>query len=202
MVGRPKGGYMDEVITGIITGICTSATIAFLVWFYTVARNFRLRSKIKKAFHEPGVFESTDGLGIVLENNLHISLIIRNVALRLSATKGHPERPDGGEYGTFKLNYCSPQICGHPHEGFKFHDEVRGFIKLPPYTRDYWIISWDAIKGKYLKFIEFKGVEITVEYLTLLKVPKVFIIKDKRPSGAATFINKSRNKYTNNGEVK
>jgi hypothetical protein len=135
-----------------------------------------------------GVFENVEGLGVVLDNKLHIPLIIRNVAVRLSATKGHPQRPDGGEYGTFTLNYCSPYVYA-PHTGMKLYDEERGFIKLPPYTEGRWIILWEALNGKYLEFIEFMGIEITVEYLTLLKIPKILIIEDKRPSSAAYYLN-------------
>ncbi|MQY62060.1 hypothetical protein GH146_02070 [archaeon] len=187
---------MKEVITGIFTGVCTAGSTAFIIWIYTVVRDFRLRSKIKKVFQIPGVFESIDGLGIVLNNKLHIPLIIRNVAIRLSATKGHPQKPDGGEYGTFMLNYCSPYVCGPPQTGLKLHDEDRGFAKLLPYTEGSWIILWKALNGKYLEFTEFRGIEITVEYLTLLKIPKILIIKDKRPSSAAHFLNNSRKQYT------
>jgi hypothetical protein len=186
---------MKEVITGIVIGVCSAGSTAFIVWIYTVVRDLRLRSKIKKIFQVPGMFESIDGLGVVLNNKLHIPLIIRNVAVRLSATKGHPQRPDGGEYGTFKLNYCSPYICA-PQTGLKLHDENRGFTKLPPYTEGSWIILRKALNDKYLEFTEFMGIEITVEYLTLLKIPKILIIEDKKPSSAAYFLNNLRKRYT------
>jgi len=186
---------MQEVVTGIITGLCTAGSTAFIVWIYTVVRDVRLRSKIKKTLQILGVFDSVDGLGIVVNNKLHIPLVIRNVAVRLSAAKGHPEKPSGSKCGNYILNYCSPYVCGPPQIDLKLHDEDRGFVKLSPYTEGKWIILWKALNEKYLEYVEFTGIEITVEYLTLLKIPKILIIKDTRPSSAAYFLNNSRKHY-------
>jgi len=187
----------------ILSGIMTALTWAAIVVGYTHLRDRWLGSKIRETISHIGIWDGVAGHGLVLTNRTHISLTVRSVEALLSATQDHGSVGAGQVDVSCDLHYFGDsQTPGELDRNGNWieraplpQSDVRGFVQLPPYTEGSWGLLEDSLKdiGKYHKYEKFCGCRITVEFLTLLRTPRVIevCLNDKMSSGLSTSLNKA-----------
>ncbi len=164
-------------LSPIASGVVTALIWAFIILVFTYYRNFKLVRQIKKSMSNINTSFGIDEISIILRNDVHVQLIVREVAMLIVATKGHPELRSGAKTGLLILNYFGPG-------GMVVSDEVsdkdeRDFVTLPPYTQGEWGTKPELFKHNWGIFGSSKcaGCKITVEYMTLLRKPKLLEVE-------------------------
>jgi len=197
-----KGLLVKEFFLSIVSGVSAAISFAIIVWIFTSCKNLRLKQTIKSSIEGISFFESVDGIGMVLQNKTHVSVIIRSVQMILTATEEHQDLKKGERSGFFTLNYNGPSEFGSKRE-FEKEGDSRNFVEIPAYTSGRWIVPLRAfVNSPFLKISGFDGCEITLEYLTLNKNPKIVTVKVKgmkHSSGVIYAMEKKRQDIIANG---
>jgi hypothetical protein len=124
-------------------------------------------------------------MGITIDNSVHIPVIVRRVEMLLVATSGHRKLKDGERAGSLVLNCMGPGGMGAKRDVLE--KDMRNFVTLRPYTKAKWGMrsGWEHRVGELFANQTFAGYKITVEYMTLLKKPRLVEIevKDSGVSG-------------------
>ncbi len=165
-------------ISPIISGIITAGTLTLLGWGYARYRDKDLESKIVESIGKAGVDKGIGTSGITIHNKTHVPVTLRKVEMLIETPKGEQSKIPAGSFVSFVLDYAGPAEFGLDANASTPEPNVRGFVELPPHTSGIWA-RHDAgiahcrglIKGGH-----FSGVRITVEYLTLLKKPKILVV--------------------------
>ncbi len=176
-----------------------SGTITALVWvglmmLYTWRRDKRLEKKIRRSIERIGLSVGVNDVGIIVRNDTHVQLTVRSVDMLLEATCAHPELALGASAGSLVLNYGGPAEVGSSRQATRGDCESRGFVTLPPYTSARW--DWSTTKQRevtgYLEGKQFVGTKIVVEYMSLLRRPKILEVCPPDHGAAQMFNQKVR----------
>lgn len=155
----------NNLVTGLVVGISTSAIWAFLVWLHNRRRSWVIEKSIREI--QPGkmCFHADGSAGIELSNNTLTPIVVRSVELR------------GGENDSFvvhlSLHKESSQKC--------IHEDQRGWVELPAKTHANWhfTVKRDELTF-FTTFLPVKAIVATVEYKTILGTTRIVEIESKR----------------------
>lgn len=161
----------------------TALAWAAMVYGYMRFRGWRLESQVRETLSYFGTWHSIAGYGLVITNRTQVPLTVRHVEALFVATADHDDVRNGQAMGSHTLNYFSENMAAGELDGngrwvereSSPQSDVRGFIHLPPYTEGHWGLREDTLQrvGKRQKHQKFFGCRITVEFLTLLRNPRV-----------------------------
>lgn len=177
-----SGGFWS-FFPPILSGTITALVWVFVIWAYTWYRDRKLGKDIQMSVSKIGISMGIDGIGITIDNSIHIPIIVRRVEMLLVAMAKHRELEVGAPAGSLVLNYMGPTEIG-AKRGI-LEKDIRNFVTLPPYTTAQWGINPEWVNrhpGLYADR-KFAGCKITIEYMTLLKKPKLLEIELRERMG-------------------
>jgi len=161
----------------IVSGTITALVWVSLICGYTRYRDRKLEKQIRMSVSKIGTCMGIDSIGISIDNSIHIPIIVRRVQMLLVGTAKDSKLEVGALAGSLLLNYMGPSEAGAKRDVLE--KDIRNFVTLPPYTTAQWGIKPEWVNrypGGYAHR-KFAGCKITIEYMTLLRRPKILEIK-------------------------
>lgn len=164
---------IEQTLLSIITGVAIAFSTALIIFVGNITRNkwleVRIRNNLRKNTSRTA-YKKHDGrlelAGIKICNNLSVPITIRSVW----AEKGTKE--------SISLQYDGPRFeMDILREGPHSINNPYGFVELPPYTNGAWVLYLSALQGQKTQQKQITGYKIHVEYMTLMKNPKVLVVK-------------------------
>ena len=152
----------NAIVASVGLGITTSIIWAAIVLIYNWRRNRQVEIGIRKSIEPTGMSFSIDGtVGMEIENNTFVPVVIRSVALIC------------GEECNNTINFGMSQYSSP--RGTEANG--RGWVELPPMTKATWSFPFKPDESGWAdRFRPVKEIRVTVEYTTLFGTTKIIEI--------------------------
>lgn len=156
----------------IVAGTVTAVVWVGLVWLIARVRDKNLEGQVRKSLSEWGVSVRKEHVGVIVHNDTHVPIVIREVKMR--SLFGEP-RP------------VSFLILDHAGPGEQFSLDIestdadsRNFVELPAFTSGVWGTPNRPLPC-FGPAIRYTACRITAHYLTLFKTPRVITVEVSEP---------------------